>query len=106
MGFSDKQITMYVNSTEDEVRARRKRFGIRPWVKKIDVLAAEFLADTSYLYTTYNATSHDVTFDDYGTIILGPGVYRIGSSVEFNWCAVNTTLSLEKKGQEDRHDQL
>jgi carbamoyl-phosphate synthase large subunit len=99
MGFSDKQIAMYVSSTEDEVRARRKRFGIRPWVKKIDTLAAEFPADTNYLYTTYNATSHDVTFDDHGTIILGSGVYRIGSSVEFDWCAVNATLSLKNMGK-------
>lgn len=94
MGFSDKQIAMCVGASEDEVRARRKSFGIQPWVKKIDTLAAEFPADTNYLYTTYNASSHDVTFDDHGTIILGSGVYRIGSSVEFDWCAVNATLSL------------
>ncbi len=99
MGFSDKQIAMAVGATEDEVRARRQRFGIRPWVKKIDTLAAEFPADTNYLYTTYNATSHDVTFDDHGTIILGSGVYRIGSSVEFDWCAVNATLSLKEMGK-------
>jgi carbamoyl-phosphate synthase large subunit len=99
MGFSDKQIALCVNSTEDEVRARRKRFGIRPWVKKIDTLAAEFPADTNYLYTTYNATSHDVTFDDHGIVILGSGVYRIGSSVEFDWCAVNATLSLRSMGK-------
>jgi carbamoyl-phosphate synthase large subunit len=90
---------MYVGSTETDVRARRLRFGIRPWVKKIDTLAAEFPADTNYLYTTYNATSHDVTFDDHGTIILGSGVYRIGSSVEFDWCAVNATLSLRNMGK-------
>ncbi|EQL36833.1 carbamoyl-phosphate synthase arginine-specific large chain [Blastomyces gilchristii SLH14081] len=99
MGFSDKQIAQCVGSTEDDVRARRTSFGIRPWVKKIDTLAAEFPADTNYLYTTYNATSHDVTFDDYGTIVLGSGVYRIGSSVEFDWCAVNATLSLRKMGK-------
>ena len=98
-GFSDKQIASHLNSTEDEVRARRKRFGVTPWVKKIDTLAAEFPADTNYLYTTYNATSHDVTFDDHGTIILGSGVYRIGSSVEFDWCAVNATLSLKNMGK-------
>jgi carbamoyl-phosphate synthase large subunit len=98
-GFSDKQIAMYANSTEGEVRARRQKFGIRPWVKKIDTLAAEFPADTNYLYTTYNASSHDVTFEDKGTIILGSGVYRIGSSVEFDWCAVNATLSLRNMGQ-------
>ncbi|KAH8701128.1 large subunit of carbamoyl-phosphate synthase [Talaromyces proteolyticus] len=99
LGFSDKQIAMCVGSTEDDVRARRLSFGIRPWVKKIDTLAAEFPADTNYLYTTYNATSHDVTFDDHGTIILGSGVYRIGSSVEFDWCAVNATLSLRNMGK-------
>ncbi|CAG8883977.1 unnamed protein product [Penicillium nalgiovense] len=99
LGFSDKQISILVGSTEDDVRARRKSFGITPWVKKIDTLAAEFPADTNYLYTTYNASSHDVTFDDHGTIILGSGVYRIGSSVEFDWCAVNATLSLREMGK-------
>ncbi|KAF2099605.1 carbamoyl-phosphate synthase [Rhizodiscina lignyota] len=99
LGFSDKQIARAVNSTEDEVRARRKGFGIRPWVKKIDTLAAEFPADTNYLYTTYNASSHDVTFNDHGVLVLGSGVYRIGSSVEFDWCAVNATLSLNKLGK-------
>lgn len=99
MGFSDKQIAMCVGSTEDDVRARRKGFGIRPFVKKIDTLAAEFPANTNYLYTTYNATSHDITFDDHGIVILGSGVYRIGSSVEFDWCAVNATLSLKQMGK-------
>ncbi|PYH47592.1 carbamoyl-phosphate synthase (glutamine-hydrolyzing) CPA2 [Aspergillus saccharolyticus JOP 1030-1] len=99
LGFSDKQIALLVGASEDDVRARRKSFGIRPWVKKIDTLAAEFPADTNYLYTTYNATSHDVTFDDHGIIILGSGVYRIGSSVEFDWCAVNATLSLRNMGK-------
>ena len=99
LGFSDKQIAIAVGCTEDEVRARRKGFGVKPFVKKIDTLAAEFPADTNYLYTTYNASSHDVTFDDHGTLVLGSGVYRIGSSVEFDWCAVNATLSLKKMGK-------
>lgn len=99
MGFSDKQIALAVGSNELDVRARRLSFGIRPWVKRIDTLAAEFPAHTNYLYTTYNATSHDVTFEDHGTIVLGSGVYRIGSSVEFDWCAVNATLSLRKMGK-------
>ncbi|MCJ1280441.1 carbamoyl-phosphate synthase (glutamine-hydrolyzing) cpa2 [Puttea exsequens] len=99
MGFSDKQMAQCLGCTEEEVRARRKNFGIKPFVKKIDTLAAEFPADTNYLYTTYNATSHDVTFDDHGTIILGSGVYRIGSSVEFDWCAVNATLSFKAMGK-------
>ncbi|KAI1501737.1 putative carbamoyl-phosphate synthase arginine-specific large chain [Biscogniauxia marginata] len=99
MGFSDKQIANAVKSDEDSVRALRLSMGIRPWVKKIDTLAAEFPADTNYLYTTYNASSHDVTFEDKGTVILGSGVYRIGSSVEFDWCAVSATLALRNMGQ-------
>ncbi|KAI9745230.1 MAG: carbamoyl-phosphate synthase (glutamine-hydrolyzing) cpa2 [Claussenomyces sp. TS43310] len=99
LGFSDRQIAKAVGSTEDEVRARRKGFGIKPFVKKIDTLAAEFPADTNYLYTTYNATTHDVSFDDHGVIILGSGVYRIGSSVEFDWCAVSATLALREMGK-------
>lgn len=98
MGFSDKQIAGCVNSTEQEVRARRKSFGIKPFVKKIDTLAAEFPADTNYLYTTYNATTHDVEFDTHGIVILGSGVYRIGSSVEFDWCAVSCTVALREMG--------
>jgi len=98
MGFSDKQIAGCVNSTEQEVRARRKSFGIKPFVKKIDTLAAEFPADTNYLYTTYNATTHDVEFDTHGIVILGSGVYRIGSSVEFDWCAVSCTVALRQMG--------
>ena len=99
LGFSDKKIAKCVNSTEEEVRQRRKGFDIRPFVKKIDTLAAEFPADTNYLYTTYNATTHDVQFTDHGIIVLGSGVYRIGSSVEFDWCAVNATLSLKNLGK-------
>ncbi|OTB18361.1 hypothetical protein K445DRAFT_55198 [Daldinia sp. EC12] len=99
MGFSDKQIANAVKSNEDSVRALRLSMGIRPWVKKIDTLAAEFPADTNYLYTTYNASSHDVTFEDKGTVILGSGVYRIGSSVEFDWCAVSATLALRNMGE-------
>ena len=98
-GFSDKQIAKAVNSTEDEVRARRLSFGIRPWVKKIDTLAAEFPADTNYCYVTYHGVSHDVTFEDHGLLVLGSGVYRIGSSVEFDWCAVNAVLSLKGLGK-------
>ncbi|KAH9902239.1 putative carbamoyl-phosphate synthase arginine-specific large chain [Xylariomycetidae sp. FL2044] len=99
MGFSDKQIANAVGSNEDAVRAHRLGMGIRPWVKKIDTLAAEFPANTNYLYTTYNASTHDVTFEDKGTVILGSGVYRIGSSVEFDWCAVSATLALRNMGQ-------
>ncbi|KAI1173810.1 hypothetical protein F4777DRAFT_556376 [Nemania sp. FL0916] len=106
LGFSDKQIAMALNVgghevSEYDVRAYRKSLGIHPWVKRIDTLAAEFPADTNYLYTTYNASSHDVVLEPGHdqTIILGSGVYRIGSSVEFDWCAVSATQALRKQGK-------
>ncbi|KAK9449513.1 uncharacterized protein V1518DRAFT_262243 [Limtongia smithiae] len=99
LGFSDKQIAYAVGANEEEVRARRKGFEIIPVVKKIDTLAAEFPADTNYLYTTYNATESDITFDEHGTLVLGSGVYRIGSSVEFDWCAVSTARALRESGR-------
>jgi len=98
-GFSDKQIAKAVHSTEDAVRARRKGFGIKPFVKRIDTLAAEFPARTNYLYTTYNASTHDVDFNEHGTMVLGSGVYRIGSSVEFDWCGVSCTRALRQLGK-------
>lgn len=99
LGFSDIQIAKCVNASESDVRAFRKSLDIHPWVKKIDTLAAEFPADTNYLYTTYNGSQHDVSFDDRGTMVLGSGVYRIGSSVEFDWCAVSTARSLRNNGR-------
>ncbi|POS84319.1 carbamoyl-phosphate synthase-like protein arginine-specific large chain [Erysiphe pulchra] len=99
MGFSDRQIAKAVGSTEDQVRDRRKSLGITPFVKKIDTLAAEFPASTNYLYTTYNGSTHDVSFNDHGIVVLGSGVYRIGSSVEFDWCAVNATMALKEMGK-------
>ncbi|CCK69873.1 carbamoyl-phosphate synthase (glutamine-hydrolyzing) CPA2 KNAG_0D01210 [Huiozyma naganishii CBS 8797] len=102
VGFSDKQIAVSIDSAkinEFDVRKVRKSFGIVPFVKRIDTLAAEFPASTNYLYTTYNATKNDVQFDEHGMLVLGSGVYRIGSSVEFDWCAVNTAQTLRKEGK-------
>lgn len=99
MGFSDTQIADLVKSTENEVRAYRKSLGITPFVKRIDTLAAEFPAHTNYLYTTYNASTHDVEFDEHGTMVLGSGVYRIGSSVEFDWCSVTCARKLRDMGR-------
>ena len=96
LGFSDVQIARLVNSTEAEVRAARKAMHITPFVKRIDTVAAEYPAQTNYLYTTYNASTHDVEFDENGTMVLGSGVYRIGSSVEFDWCAVTCVRRLKK----------
>lgn len=99
LGFSDKQIAVLVNSTEVEVRAARKAMGITPFVKRIDTLAAEYPADTNYLFTTYNASEHDVAFNEHGTMVLGSGVYRIGSSVEFDWCAVTCARKIRAAGR-------
>jgi hypothetical protein len=98
MGFADVHVASLVNSDEAAVRAHRKELGITPFVKRIDTLAAEFPAHTNYLYTTYNASEHDVEFDEHGTMVLGSGVYRIGSSVEFDWCAVTCARSLREQG--------
>ena len=99
MGFSDRQIADLIKSTEDQVRAHRKSLGITPFVKRIDTLAAEYPAHTNYLYTTYNASAHDVKFDEHGTMVLGSGVYRIGSSVEFDWCAVTCARRIRALGK-------
>lgn len=101
MGFSDRQIADLVPSSpsENEVRAYRKSLGITPFVKRIDTLAAEYPAHTNYLYTTYNASEHDIEFNEHGTMVLGSGVYRIGSSVEFDWCAVTCARKVRSMGK-------
>ncbi len=96
-GFSDKQIAILTNSEELEVRRIRKKKNIVPYVKQIDTLAAEFPAKTNYLYITYNASEDDLTFGEKNqVIVLGSGAYRIGSSVEFDWCCVNSVTTLRK----------
>nr|NVI70419.1 rudimentary [Cucujiformia] len=95
-GFSDKQIGQAVKSTEQAIRKMREDFDIKPYVKQIDTVAAEWPASTNYLYITYNAESHDIKFDGEHVMVLGSGVYRIGSSVEFDWCAVGCLRELRK----------
>jgi carbamoyl-phosphate synthase/aspartate carbamoyltransferase len=99
-GFSDLQIANGVKNGADElaVRRRRQQLGVVPYVKQIDTLAAEFPAQTNYLYMTYNAKEHDIPFDDNGVMVLGCGPYCIGSSVEFDWCAVSCVRQLRKSG--------
>ncbi|PWN92756.1 putative arginine-specific carbamoyl-phosphate synthetase, ammonia chain [Acaromyces ingoldii] len=97
-GFSDRQIAQLTGSKEDVVRRHRKALGLTPFVKRIDTVAAEYPAQTNYLYTTYNASTHDVEFDEHGTMVLGSGVYRIGSSVEFDWCAVTCARRVRNMG--------
>ncbi|KAF9536285.1 hypothetical protein EC957_011706, partial [Mortierella hygrophila] len=98
MGFSDRQIATAISSNELSVRRLRTDAGITPFVKQIDTVAAEFPAFTNYLYMTYNAVEHDITFEDKGVMVLGSGVYRIGSSVEFDWCAVRAIRTLRSRG--------
>nr|NVI70400.1 rudimentary [Cucujiformia] len=96
MGFSDKQIGQAVKSTEQAIRNMREDFDIQPFVKQIDTVAAEWPATTNYLYLTYNAQCHDITFEEEHVMVLGSGVYRIGSSVEFDWCAVGCIRELRR----------
>lgn len=98
LGFSDQQIAKYMSSTELEIRELRLEAGITPFVKQIDTVAAEFPAFTNYLYMTYNASEHDLDFSDHGVMVLGSGVYRIGSSVEFDWCSVRAIRTLRETG--------
>ncbi|NXW40757.1 CPSM synthase, partial [Nyctiprogne leucopyga] len=98
IGFSDKQIGKCLGLTEVQCRQLRLRKNIVPWVKQIDTLAAEYPAVTNYLYITYNGQEHDVKFDDCGVMVLGCGPYHIGSSVEFDWCAVSSIRTLRQLG--------
>jgi len=98
LGFSDMQIAAIRQSSAAEIRALRKKLGIIPYVKQIDTLAAEYPAQTNYLYMTYNATSHDVFPTTKSVLVLGSGSYRIGSSVEFDWCCVHAALTAAKLG--------
>merc|ERR1719440_2772503 len=98
-GFSDAQIAVRTGGSETELRAVRKSMKILPFAKQIDTMAAEFPAATNYLYMTYNGEEHDVDFEDKGSIVLGSGVYRIGSSVEFDWCSVSAIRTLRKMGR-------
>lgn len=107
-GFSDFQIAraIFKYTREDleeaslEIRKMRKEMGILPVVKQIDTLAAEYPAQTNYLYLTYNGIEHDIayTHEKPAVVVLGSGAYRIGSSVEFDWCGVNALNTIRKEG--------
>ncbi|XP_026680032.1 CAD protein-like [Diaphorina citri] len=96
LGFCDKQIASFIECTELMVRKMREDNGIRPYNKQIDTLAAEHPAQTNYLYLTYNATAHDLADPSEYIMVIGSGVYRIGSSVEFDWCAVGCIKELRR----------
>ena len=105
-GFSDFQVARaigYEGEMEDaiiDVRNHRKSVGIVPVVKQIDTLAAEYPAQTNYLYLTYSGVANDVHYlgDHKSIVVLGSGAYRIGSSVEFDWCSVNAVQTARKLG--------
>ncbi|XP_059356401.1 carbamoyl-phosphate synthase [ammonia], mitochondrial isoform X3 [Carassius carassius] len=98
-GFSDRQVGQAMNISEGEARGLRLNQNIRPWVKQIDTLAAEYPAATNYLYCTYHGQEHDLDFKDHGIMIVGCGPYHIGSSVEFDWCAVSSIRALRQMGK-------
>lgn len=107
-GFTDFQIARAVGMEKEmdiekailAVRARRKQAGILPVVKQIDTLAAEYPAQTNYLYLTYSGVAHDIRFenDKRSVVVLGSGAYRIGSSVEFDWCGVQALNTIRREG--------
>ena len=98
-GFSDLQIAELVHSTENEVRVKRKLLGVLPVVKQIDTMAAEYPAQTNYLYLTYHGVEHDIQLKQKNQIaVIGSGAYRIGSSVEFDWCCVTAVNAVNKVG--------
>lgn len=107
-GFTDFQIARALGLEKEMepekaamlVRGRRKQAGILPYVKQIDTLAAEYPAQTNYLYLTYLGAAHDLPFenDKRSVVVLGSGAYRIGSSVEFDWCGVQALNTIRKEG--------
>lgn len=100
LGFSDRQLSSYLNLDEIIIRKFRKKFGIEPVIKQIDTLAAEWPAQTNYLYLTYGGDTDDLTIPkrNNNAIVLGAGPYRIGSSVEFDWGTVNMVIGLKENG--------
>ena len=100
MGYSDRQIAdcLMGEPSEDDVRQKRIGAGILPYTKQIDTLAAEYPAATNYLYMTYHGSESDVDSANGGVIVLGSGAYRIGSSIEFDWCGVSCIRTLRQLG--------
>lgn len=98
-GFSDLQVARIAGKDEKEIREHRRALGVTPSVRQIDTLGAEYPAQTNYLYLSYHGIEDDVTFEDLDSaLILGSGAYRIGCSVEFDWCAVNAGITLRNLG--------
>ncbi|MDR0785345.1 MAG: carbamoyl-phosphate synthase (glutamine-hydrolyzing) large subunit [Treponema sp.] len=99
LGFSDSRIGRLIGASESAIRALREEYRIKPSVKQIDTLAAEYPAKTNYLYMTYSGNEDDVAPANRGVMVLGSGAYRIGSSVEFDWCCVNAVDTARALGR-------
>jgi carbamoyl-phosphate synthase large subunit len=99
LGFSDARLGELLGSNEGAIRSLREAEGIRPAFKRIDTLAAEYPAKSNYLYATYAGIENDVEPSEAGVIVLGSGAYRIGSSVEFDWCCVNAVQTARDLGR-------
>lgn len=98
-GFSDTQVAFALGVSRHEARELRKKHGLVPFVKQIDTLGAEYPAKTNYLYLTYSGSEDDVDFSERNSVmVLGSGAYKIGSSVEFDWCCVNAVRTLKDLG--------
>ena len=107
LGFSDKAIGKIKKLDAEKVRSLRIKHHITPCIKQIDTLAGEFIAKTNYLYLTYHGNTHDIQpSTKHPVVVLGSGPYCIGSSVEFDWCAVNTCRTLRTHRRRDDHHQL
>jgi len=100
MGYSDVQIACCLKgeASEEQIRQKRTNANIVPFIKQIDTLSAEYPAETNYLYMTYHGMENDVESANGGVIVLGSGAYRIGSSIEFDWCGVSCIRTLRKLG--------
>lgn len=98
-GFSDARLGELTGSSEQAIRALRERLGVKPAFKRIDTLAAEYPARTNYLYATYTGSESDVGPSEGGIVVLGSGAYRIGSSVEFDWCCVGAVQTVRGLGK-------
>nr|HQV34487.1 carbamoyl phosphate synthase large subunit [Calditrichia bacterium] len=98
-GFSDKQLAILTKRNQNDIRALRQKEDIRPFIRQIDTLGAEYPAQTNYLYLSYNGVEDEISFPlEKSVLLLGSGSYRIGSSVEFDWCCVNAGMTLRDLG--------
>ena len=98
-GFSDMQIALCIKSREEKVRNLRKEFALRPAIRQVDTVSAEFGSKSNFLYMTYSGVTDDVKSSGQGVLVLGSGPYHIGSSLEYDWCCTSALRTIRKLGQ-------